>query len=54
MSSVENLEQLAQGLRGLSAQELETLALLLDRDAMHTIQKSMQEAAGGKLKKLSV
>lgn len=47
------LEQIAHGLRRLSARELETLAILLDRDAMKTIQKSISEARDGKFKKLS-
>ena len=47
------LEQIAYGLRSLSARELETLAILLDRDAIKTIQKSIGEAQRGKLKKLS-
>ena len=47
------LEQIAYGLRALSAQQLETLAILLDQDAVKTIQKSMREASQGRFKKLS-
>lgn len=47
------LEQIAQGLRGLSSQELETLEILLDRGATDTIRESMKQAKAGKLKRLS-
>ncbi len=47
------LEQIAQGLRGLSGQELETLEILLDQGATHTIRESMKQAKEGKLKRLS-
>lgn len=47
------LEQIAHSLRGLSSRQLETLAILLDQDAVKTIQKSINEAQEGRLKKLS-
>ncbi|GEM_PF-5550068 len=47
------LEQIAQGLRGLSGQELETLEILLDQGATQTIRESMKQAKEGKLKRLS-
>lgn len=47
------LEQIAQGLRTLSKQELETLEILVDTETMHTIQESMRQAKEGKLKRLS-
>jgi hypothetical protein len=46
------LDQLAQGLRQLSARELETLELLVDQDAMRVIGRSAVQAKTGKLKEL--
>lgn len=46
------LDQLAHGLRQLSARELETLELLVDRDAMRVIGRSAAQAKAGKLKEL--
>ena len=47
------LEQIAQGLRGLSGEELETLEILLDQRATHTIRESVRQAKEGKLRRLS-
>jgi len=46
------LEQIAHGLRGLSKRELETLEILLDREATKTIREGMGQVRSGKLKKL--
>lgn len=46
------LEQIAASLSGFSKRELETLDILLDREAMKTIQESFRQARSGKLKKL--
>jgi len=46
------LEQLAEGLRGLSKRELETLDILLNREAMKTLQESFRQSRSGKFKKL--
>ncbi len=46
------LEQIAQGLRGLSVQELETLEILVDSDAIRTIRESAKQAKEGKMKRL--
>lgn len=47
------LEQIAQGLRGLSDRELETLEILVDPRASQTISESVKEARRGKLKRLA-
>jgi len=47
------LEQIAQGLRGLSGQDLETLEILLDQAATRTIRESTRQAKEGKLKRLA-
>ena len=46
------LPQIAEGLRKLSRSELETLELLLNKDALRTIQKSVKQATRGQLKEL--
>ncbi len=46
------LDQLAHGLRQLSARELETLELLVDQDAMRIIGRSVAQTKAGKLKAL--
>ena len=46
------LPQMAEGLRTLSAQDLETLEILLDKDAMKIIDQSVAQAKRGKLKEL--
>ena len=43
-----NLERLAYILKGLSAAELETLALLLDEEASKSIRQSLKELEEGK------
>ena len=47
------LEQIAQRIRKLSRAELNTLEMLLDRDAMKTIRESMRQAKAGMLKKIT-
>lgn len=46
------LPQIAESLRGLSRRELETLALLVDRKAMQTIEASAKQAKRGKMREL--
>ncbi len=43
-----NLERLAHIIQGLSPSELETLELLIDKDALSTISKSLKELELGK------
>jgi len=43
-----NLERLAHLLRGLSPTELETLEILLDKEASITISQSLKELEQGK------
>jgi predicted transcriptional regulator len=43
-----NLERLAQLLKGLSPAELETLEILLDKEAYDTISQSLKEVQEGK------
>jgi len=42
-----NIERLAHIIRGLSAVEIETLELLLDKDASNTITQSLGELEAG-------
>ena len=46
------LPQIAEGLRKLSASEMETLSLLLDKKAVRTIKTSVQQARQQKLREL--
>ena len=46
------LSQIAAGLRKLSPGELETLELLLDKEAMRVIDRSAREAKRGKAREL--
>lgn len=46
------LPQIADGLRKLSASELETLELLLDKKAMRVIKRSGQDAKRGRVREL--
>ena len=43
-----NLERLVHILKGLSAVELEALELLLDEDALRSIERSLKELKEGK------
>ncbi|MFW6118275.1 MAG: hypothetical protein ACOC6R_02140 [Chloroflexota bacterium] len=43
-----NLERLAHLLKGLSPAELETLEILLDKEAHETISRSLKELEEGK------
>ena len=43
-----NLERLAHIIQGLTPRELETLELLIDKDALSTIYKSLKELDHGK------
>ena len=47
------LEQIAQGIRNLSKAELDTLEMLLDRDAMKTVHESIRQAKTGLLRKIA-
>ena len=46
------LHQIAEKLRKLSKEELETLELLLNKEAMQTIQQSANQARRGRIKEL--
>ncbi|MFQ5900946.1 MAG: hypothetical protein ACE5IH_05260 [Thermodesulfobacteriota bacterium] len=43
-----NIERLAHIIQGLTTGELETLELLIDKDALSTISKSLKELKQGK------
>ncbi|HUV58653.1 MAG TPA: hypothetical protein VMW09_00905 [Desulfatiglandales bacterium] len=43
-----NLERLAYILKGLSAEELETLEILLDKELFESIRQSLRELDDGK------
>jgi len=43
-----NLERLAHLLKGLSAAELETLEIILDKEASQTVTQSLKELEEGK------
>lgn len=46
------LPQIAEGLRRLSKSELETLELLLHKEAMRTIKQSVAQEKRGKVREL--
>ena len=47
-----NLHQIAEKLRKLSKEELETVELLLNGEARRTIQQSVNQAKKGRVKEL--
>ena len=47
-----SFSQIVEGVKKLSKSELETLALLLDKEAGETIRKSVQEMKRGKMREL--
>ena len=53
-SSLYSLEELSLALRRLSTAEAETLALLIDPEAINTIRQSLPQAKTGKLRELTL